>query len=264
MERNPPYENLRNPNLPWGYWCLNDPAGDPPLVDETGRRWQSLREYLWVGRLGMDPGTGLDLDRHCEFLLAVLAALDRRTVPIEEFTTDFFRGYWDLARHYESWLKGQGVSGGLEAPLTPEGRAILVTLASTRAPEHVPIPIGLPIIDNWQGFNLGTTKEERERIFKQSEDFALELSGRFVRAYILDKPGIKLIGMPDGNNIPLSRVLWSLTFPDEYARDRLFAWLVQRLDRWEAWTQMAREKGARMLSEHFLRLRFANLVMPDE
>ena len=258
MKQNHPYETLRNPNLPWGYWCLNDPDGTPPLVDETGRRWQSVREYLWVGRLEMDPGTGSDLDRHCEFLLAVLAAVDRRTVPIEEFTNDFFRGYGDLSRHYESWLKGQGLSGGLEAPLTPEGHAILVTLASTRAPEHVPIPIGLPTIENWQGFNHGATKEERERIFKRSEEFARDLSGRFERATILDKPGIKLIGIPNGNNIPLSRVLWSLVFTDDYARDHLFAWLVQRLDRWDAWTQIARENGARMLSEHLLRLRIAD------
>lgn len=68
----------------------------------------------------------------------------------------------------------------------------------------------------------------------------------------------KLIGPPEGANIPLGRVLWSMNFGDDFARDRLFAWLIHRLDRWEAWTELASLKGAQALSEHFLQLRFAD------
>ena len=49
-----------------------------------------------------------------------------------------------------------------------------------------------------------------------------------------------------------------MTFPDQYARDRLFAWLVHRIERWEAWTALASKHGAQAFTEHILRLRFAD------
>jgi hypothetical protein len=69
---------------------------------------------------------------------------------------------------------------------------------------------------------------------------------------------IKLLGHGLGGHIPLTRVLWSMTFPDDYARDRMFCWLAHRLDRWQAWGEMAAEQGAQALSEHLLQLRFAD------
>ena len=53
-----PYEDRRNPNLPWGYWIYIDAEvkGLPPLVDEYGHRWRSLREALWVDRLEAEHG----------------------------------------------------------------------------------------------------------------------------------------------------------------------------------------------------------------
>ena len=192
-----------------------------------------------------------------EFLLAVLAGIDRRIVHIEEQVRDLFQDSWDLAFHYACWLKGQGLSDGFDK-LTAEGRAVLVMLASTRPRSAAPIPIGLPTIAPQRGFDRGETREERERIFAVNEKFALNLPARFIREEIDEFPGIKLIGPPEGANIPLGRVLWSMTFGDDFARDRLFAWLIHRLDRWEAWTALASLQGAQALSEHFLQLRFAD------
>jgi hypoxanthine phosphoribosyltransferase len=70
--------------------------------------------------------------------------------------------------------------------------------------------------------------------------------------------GIKLIGHEMGDAIPLTRVLWALSFPDDYARDRLFGWLAHHLDRWQAWGEMAADGGSRALTEHLLLLRFAD------
>ena len=78
-----PYEQRRNPNLPFGYWCIADPDGYPHLIDELGRRWSSLREYIWCGRLCMARGSDWQFTAMTEFLLAVLAAIDRRIVHVE-------------------------------------------------------------------------------------------------------------------------------------------------------------------------------------
>ncbi|RIV85182.1 hypothetical protein [Aurantiacibacter zhengii] len=260
-QQNIPYKQRRNPNLPWGYWCIADPDDYPHLVDEYGRRWPSLREYIWCGRLGMARGSNFEFTAMTEFLLAVLAAIDRRVVYIEEKVNDLFSGSWDVARNYGAWLEGQELAEGLTGGLTPEGRAILVALASTRGAEAATVPIGLPTIAPWRGLDGGDTREERERIVKVNEAFAESLPGRFKREVIARRPGIRLVGAPEGANIPLGRVLWTMTFADEYARDRLFAWLVQRLDRWEAWTQLAIKDGAQAFTEHILRLRFADEVM---
>jgi hypothetical protein len=55
-----------------------------------------------------------------------------------------------------------------------------------------------------------------------------------------------------------SRKRWTMEFADDHARDRLFFWLIHRLDRWEAWTVIARRDGAQTLTEHFLHLRLAD------
>ena len=34
----PDYEQVRNPNLPWGYWLMHDNQGDERLVDELAAR----------------------------------------------------------------------------------------------------------------------------------------------------------------------------------------------------------------------------------
>lgn len=258
MDQEIPYEQRRNPNLPFGYWCIADPEDYPHLVDEFGRRWPSLRDYIWCSRLQMARGSNWEFTAMTEFLLAVLAAIDRRVLCIEEQVNDLFSGAWDVARHYSAWLEGHKLAEGLTGDLTPEGRAILVALASTRGAEAAPIPIGLPTIAPWRGLDGGDTREERERVFKVNETFARDLPGRFVRERINGDPGIKLVGAPTGANIPLGRVLWTMTFADEYARDRLFAWLVHRLDRWEAWAEMANKHGAQAFTEHILRLRFAD------
>jgi len=261
MESHIPYEQRRNPNLPWGYWCTVDPDHDPHLIDDSGRRWDSLRHYLWCGRLGMARGAAYELENQTELLLSALAAIDRRTCYIEEQVIDLFKGSWDLARHYGSWLKGHRVADGLTGGITHEGHAMLVTLASTRSAGAAPVPIGLPTIAPARGLDHGSTRAERERVFKANETFALGLPGRFVREVITERPGIKLVGVPEGENVPLGRVLWTMTFGDDFARDRMFAWLIHRLDRWPAWTERARREGAQGLSDHFLQLRFADELM---
>ena len=60
--------------------------------DEHGRRWPCLREYIWCGRLCMARGSNWGFTATTEFLLAVLAAIDRRVVYIEDRINDLFGG----------------------------------------------------------------------------------------------------------------------------------------------------------------------------
>jgi hypothetical protein len=260
MAEDLPYERRRNPNLPWGYWCRVSDQEWPPLFDENGREWTSLREYFWSERLGMASASEHDREHALEVLLSVLVAIDRRVIGIEEKVIDLFQDCWHLARQFLGhWLEGLGLTDeGLSGSLTPEGRAVLVMLASTRSLRAAPIPIGLPVFEATNGPDLDAARAVNESVMDQCDAFAEKLEFRFVREDVAGRPAIKLIGPPTGNNVPLARTLWSIDFPRLHERDRLYRWLVDRIDRWEDWAERARQHGAQALSEHLLRLRFAD------
>lgn len=248
------YANERLSDLPWGYWLRKDPAAEG-LVDENGEVWKSLRHYLWQGRLSM--GSVLNLDLASEQLLAVLHAASNRRVTREEAVHEFFFEVWRESWHYLAWLEGQDLTERRE--VTVEGRAILRMLAATRRTDVADLaPLDFPTLHPWNGLDLGTTRAEREQVMAEQEALGRALRYRFVREPVAGRAGIKLIGHEMGNNIPLTRVLWTLSFPDDYARDRLFGWLSHHLDRWQAWGELAADNGSRALSEHLLLLRFAD------
>ncbi len=255
-----PYERRRNPNLPWGYWCRVNDTEWPPLYDEEGNEWRSVREYFWTARLGMASASDHDREHALEVLLSVLVAIDRRVIGIEEKVIDLFSNSWQLARQFcGPWLEGLGLSAhGLSGELTHEGRAVLVMLASTRSRQAAPIPLGLPVFRATDGPDVAGNPAMRDQIMAQCEAFAGKLELRFVRDDMVPQPAIKLIGPPSGNNVPLARTLWSMDFAQGFERDRLYRWLVDRIDRWESWGALARDKGAQALTEHLLRLRFAD------
>lgn len=164
-----------------------------------------------------------------------------------------------LHGHYLLWLQSVGLTTRpLGDALTDEGRAVLVMLASTRSATSAPLPIGLATLDPRMGLDHGATREERERVLAAHEAFAQDLPARFVRAAIAGQPGITLVAEQRGRNIPLTRVLWSQVFPDDHARDRLYAWLAGRIDRWEVWADLAEHKGSQALSDRLLLLAFAD------
>jgi len=264
-DRNIPYEQRRNPNLPWGYWltAVGEVDGWPPLLDDQGNRWDSVRQAFWVSRLRMANITRSDvMNQELEFLLAVLVAIDRRVIHTEERALDLFGGY-DRSRHYGAWLHGHALvepspACDLDSKLAPEGHAVLLMLASTRSPKAAPLPIGLPSLRPYHGLNLGMEEEVRETILAGQERAAERLQYRFQREEIGKVPGIVLLGEALGPNVPLRRKLWSMTTLDLYARDRLYLWLHERIDRWPNWGELAFRRGARALSEHLMQLKFAD------
>ncbi|WP_187335338.1 hypothetical protein [Novosphingopyxis iocasae] len=259
----PDYEDVRNPNLPWGYWLMHDNQGDERIVDEAGERWRSVRDHFWLSRLGMALLSAPEQEEALEFLLTMLAVIDRRTMGIEEYVHDLFDNDWNVGQHYGQWLITQRLivyerRGRPHGPLTAEGKAVLLMLASTRSPEHAPIPIGLGWVKARRGLDRGNTRTRLKELLAEQEAFADQLACRFARKTIADLPAIVLIGEGFGPAIPLRRTIWSMTFPDDHARDRFYLWLHERVDRWDAWSEIAATDGGRALSEHLMQLAFAD------
>ena len=153
-----PYTDRFNPNLRWGY-CLvaqGELNGYPPLTDHTGQTWRSVREYFLAERLGKAAIPRSDTrNQELKFMLSTLMLLERRVISTEERAVDLF-GSWDRSRHYISWLAGYKLlmpqpEASLDADLSPEGRAVLVMLASTRNPDAAPLAIGLLTLKSFHG-----------------------------------------------------------------------------------------------------------------
>ena len=92
--------------------------------------------------------------------------------------------------------------GGLDADLSPEGRAVLVMLAPPGTPDQ----------------------DERDRLIAVQERASLHLQDRFGRKSIAGQPAIVLARVDLGPNMPLIRVLRSVTFAGDHARRRMLFW----------------------------------------
>lgn len=255
-----PYEARRNPALPWGYWIVIDidSQTSAPLLDDYGARWHSLREALWVGRLGMATEGHLRSsdEEQLEFLLAVLAMIDRTVVAVAGVVTDLFNDCWYQASHYASWLAGHRLIESASftgAQLTPEGRAILVMLASTRAADRSAMPIGLPGLHPFARLRPEPDKGAMEAAIRTAEKALPKDTVRFLRKDTPGQPTIVLIGAANAK-LPMVETHWSISFAQTYHRDRLYAWLLAQPDRWQSWLAIARQQRPGALTEHLLTL----------
>lgn len=263
-----PYEAMRNPNLPWGYWLIIDAAGNlhRPLVDEYGSRWESLREALWRGRLSMGFGDGLSPreTEQLEFLLAVLAAISRSVVSTHEGVLDLFNGQWSGTAHYTQWLTGQTLIEPSEVlantKLTPEGYAVLLMLAATRDREKARVPVGRPSLHQFAELRPGVEQDAIDANIAAIEAaLPAGLPCRFTRHQLGRSPAVVLVG-PANAEMVHRETIWSVAMPSALERDRLYLWLLQRADRWEAWLEIVRKHSARPLTEHLLALFIAQLT----
>lgn len=255
------YEDIRNPALPWGYWLHADGAGyGAALVDEQGRRWNTVREAFWIGRLGMP--SSLMIEEHLERLMAYLAATGRRVVHVDERAHDLFAGEQDFERFYRTWVYSHGLTGGdppFGTGVGAEGHAALVMLASTRPSQVRGIPVGSDAIAT-----LAPSKASDEATaawLDRVEAMSAKLPFRFERRELWRKPAVALVGDGLGEVVPLRRTLWMQSFSDNSSRDRFHVWLAHRLDRWEAWGKMAYGRGAPVLTQHLLAM---VMTAPDD
>ncbi len=143
---------------------------------------------------------------------------------------------------------------------TPEGHSVLLMLFATHTREDAAEDVGL----DWIIANR-TVAGHSERIaaaeqIERRERVAARMAHRFATDTIGNDSAVKLIGLRITREIPVRSTLWTMTWPDGdcLARDRFYLWLLERIDRWDNWSEMVTQKGARALTEHFLKLAFCD------
>jgi len=256
------YGDDRHSALPWGYWLtsMGDVPGRPPLVDDEGREWDSVREAFWIGRLGLPSVYDHAANEIMEFMASYLAILDGRFVAPEERVRDIFAGDRHLDRFFHAYMLASGLVQDFDGRPTPEGRAVLLMLIATRQREDAGEEVGL----EWIVANR-TVARSAERMaaaarVERAEHVASRMAYRFVTDMIGREPVVKLIGLRITREIPVRSSLWSMSWPDgdRIARDRFYLWLLERIDRLADWSDMVTPNGARTLTEHFMKLAFCD------
>lgn len=241
-------------NLPWGWWLR---VRGHVLEDEQGRRWSSVRDAFWQGLLGFPP-VHFAPEQH-ELLLRVLASHDRQWAGGVERQHDLFDGDMASWRFYMCWLASIGLTEptpqvtALSAPLSALGRSVLAMLQATREPGWAPLPFR-DVKKAVRSAGATEADESREAALKAFERGVALLPYVFARERVHHSHVLTLTGARSEARLPLRRVMWSQSFPDPKTRDDFFAWIAERVDRWEDWGEMAYRQGAAALTQHFLKL----------
>lgn len=256
------YGNGRHSDLPWGYWLIStsEIPGQPPLTDEDGREWRSVREAFWTSRLGLPSDFSVHSDRILEFMMSYLAIVDHRFVEPEERVSDIFQGDRNLDSFFSYFLTAAGLLESRYGKLTPEGRGVLQMLIATRSVDHASEQIGLEWIIANRTVTGRDEKQSAAEAVSRREQVASRLLHRFATDTIDGMPCVKLIGLRITQEIPVRSTLWSMSWPvgDQYARDRFYLWLLERIDRWDDWSAIVTEDGVRALTEHLMKLAFCD------
>lgn len=232
---------------PWGWWLR---ANGGVIEDGDGRRWPNVLDAFWRGRMGM-PSSNFTKEQ-LELMVRVMAAIDRRSTRPAETHHDLFGGDLVFHRHYMLWLVSVGLagcdqmSGPLGAYLTDFGRSVLLLLQVTREPEWIDLPFtSVSALAFRQEGDAG--REATLRTFEREVALRRYV---FARERMQGGPSVTLTGMVEEARVPIRRVIWSQSFPSPRGRDDFFAWLAERVDRWDDWGEMAFRRGAAALTQH--------------
>ena len=234
--------------------------GEPPLVDEDGREWGSVREAVWIDRLGLPSIHSGWMNAIMEFMGSYLAIADGRFVAPEERVRDIFLGDGHLDQFFRAYLLAAGLVNDTDGRPTPEGRSVLLMLIATRTREDAEEEIGLDWITANRTISGNSDRREAAEQVERRERVAARMAHRFATDTIGNEPAVKLIGLRITREIPVRSTLWTMTWPDgdRLARDQFYLWLLERIDRWDDWSELVTRHGARALTEHFMKLAFCD------
>lgn len=247
-------------DMPWGWWLR---ARREHLEDADGRRWSSVREAYWEGHLRF-PRIHVAPEQH-EMLLRVLAAINRRPSNAREIIHDIFSADLMSWRFYMCWLgsigllelgSGDGLTGGttvFDAPLSKEGQRVLRMLRATSDADLESLSFA-DIVAGIEASARTVADDAREAALVAFERQTARQPYVFAREMVGRSPVVTLTGMGTGARLPVKRVMWTQSFSDVPARDDLFAFLAERVDRWDDWGRMAYERGAAAFTQHLLGL----------
>lgn len=240
--------------LPWGWWLRV--KGDV-IEDVEGREWRSVREAFWEGELGF-PATRFVAEQ-VELLFRVLANIERHWITSDETEQDLFDGDMSSWRFYRCWLCSVGLLNvqppvaPLSAGLSDKGRSVLLMLQATREPEWIQLPFA-SVLAAVRDVDRTEADDEREQVLRAFERGITRLPHLFARESVHGQHILTLTGLDTNARMPMRKVVWSLSFPHARVRDDFFAWLAERVHRWEDWGELAYSKGADALTQHLLGL----------
>lgn len=249
-----PLRNDDASGLQWGWWLRVNGRG---LEDGEGRTWRSVRDAFWQGLLGF-PDIHVAPEQH-ELMLRVLTAIDLRGARAAEDRNDLFDQNMMFWRFYMCWLSSIGLLqtedrvSPLQTSLSDLGRSVMLMLQATREPDWVNLPIR-SVIDAVRTADHGPLDVGREKALVAFESEVARRPCVFARERLHHSHLVTLTGIGAGARMPVLRVMWSQAFADETARDDFFAWLAERVDRWDDWAVIAYSKGAKALTQRFLSL----------
>lgn len=247
-------------DLPWGWWLRGNGRS---FEDASGRRWASVRAAFWHGELGF-PEIHFAAEQQERFL-RTLTGVDSQWFNVVDGTHDLFDGDMAHWRFYMCWLSSIGMldpsrdGSPLKATLSDRGRSVMLMLRATRNPEWVDLPM-TDVVDAVRTSRRGPADHDRERAFGALEREVARRRHVFARERVGRTHLVTLTGISTGARMPTRRVIWSQSFADEDARDDLFAWLAERVDRWDDWGVLAYGKGAAALTQHLLKLLVVRLA----
>lgn len=175
---------------------------------------------------------------------------------VEEHQHDVFNGDMMFWRFHQSWLASIGMvemtpgDSALHAPLSALGRSVLLMLQATREPEFERLPMTAVMAAATADCTLdGEAREHTLKAFEREVGFRRHV---FARESIGTSHLVTLTGITAGARMPTRNVAWSQSFPNAHSRDDLFAWLAERVHRWDDWGKLAHHQGATALTSHLL------------
>ncbi len=249
------YAQLRSASLPWGYW-LRVLSGEGPklLLDEDGSRWADVRECFWVKRLGFSAQAEGAKNTTLDFMLNVLVAAEGRRMSGVATAFDLFSDgplEWSFYRY---WLMSVGLleDGGHPgfAKTTVEGQAVLLMLMASRETRSYQPRLDVTAYRALR--NQGGADLPQLDLIEAAEELSRRQKRAFVREELGGEPLVSLIVRDGGGRIPFSRTVWTQAFSDADSRDDFYLWLVERVDRWDAWCDMAYHRGGSTLTQRLL------------
>lgn len=244
--------NDRGADLPWGWWLR---ARGGVLEDDDGGRWHSVRDAFWQGRLKF-PDIHFAPEQH-ELLLRVLTTLASNWASQTEILHDLFAGDGLLRGFYMCWLESVGMLDDRNRPLgerlSDEGRSVMLMLQATREPSWIDLPIA-SVVDAVRAVGRGPADDLREAALKALEREVARRRHVFARERVGKSHLVTLTGIAVDARMPTRRVIWSQSFAEARTRDDFFAWLAERVHRWDDWGALAYSKGAVALTQRFFTL----------
>lgn len=246
--------NMPPDDLPWGWWLR---VHNGVIEDSADRTWSTVREAFWVGELGF-PSNRFGREQQ-ELMTRVLTAIDARWVGCDERRYDMFDGDMLSWHFFLCWLASIGMldisdkSDARDAPLSTKGRSVMRMLQATREPDWQDLPMA-EVVEALASVDDGAPDEAREHALQEFERSIGERRHVFARERVGRHPVVTLTSFALEARMPTLRVVWSLSFVNERGRDDFFAWIAQRVDRWDDWGILAHDRGQDVLTQKLLTL----------